>query len=288
MPLTLVTPPASTLIDVAEARLHVRQDITEEDTRIRRAILACTRWAENETQRSYVARRYLLTLDAFPGNNVAAVPYGVDYSLPGNAVLLEHGPILAVQSIAYTAMDGSTTTLAVTEYQVDLTSRLGRITPKFGKIWPVTLPQIGAVQITYDVGMVAPVSFDATADTMTIKGIWKTLATGDAVRLSVSGDSTGALPLPLAELTDYYVQSVVSTGVYKLAATLGGAAIDLTTAGAGSLFIGTMPHNVIEWLLYRVGTAFEHREAEVAMERGNLVPLDFIDRLLDSSRIWVY
>lgn len=288
MPLTLVTPPASTLIDVAEARLHVRQDITEEDTRIRRAILGCTRWAETETQRSYVARRYLLTLDAFPGPTLMGVPAGVEYSLPGSAVLLEHGPVLAVQSIIYTAMDGTQTTLPATEYQVDLASRPGRITPKFGKIWPVPLPQIGAVQITFDAGMVAPVSFDSVADTMTVKGIWTTLVVGDAVRLNVSGDATGALPLPLAELTDYFVQSVVSPGVYKLAATLVGAALDLTTAGTGTLFIGSMPHNVIEWLLYRVGTAFEHREAEVAMERGNLVPLEFIDRLLDPSRILLY
>lgn len=288
MPLTVVTAPASTLIDVAEARLHVRQDITEEDTRIRRVILGCTTWAETETQRSYVARRYLLTLDAFPMNDAAGVPAGVPYALPGNAVLLEHGPVLAVQSIVYTAMDGTLTTLPTTEYQVDPVSRPGRVTPKFGKIWPVTLPQIGAVQITFDVGMIAPVSFDATADTMTVKGIWRTLAVGDAVRVNVSGDSTGALPVPLAELTDYFVQLVVSAGVYKLSTTVGGAAIDLTTTGTGTLFIGTMPHNVIEWLLLRVGSAFEHREAEIAMERGNLVPLDFIDRLLDPSRILLY
>ena len=38
------------------------------------------------------------------------------------------------------------------EYTVDLSSEPARLTPKFGYIWPVTLPQIGAVQIDYTAG----------------------------------------------------------------------------------------------------------------------------------------
>lgn len=288
MPITTITPPASMIIDVAEARLHVRQDILEEDPRLRRAINGCTRWAEGETQRSYIARRLMLTIDAFPGPTLMGVPAGVEFSLPESAVLLEHGPVLAVQSIQYLDTGGTLQTLPATEYTATLSSLPARITPQFGKIWPVTLPQIGAVQITFDVGMAAPVTFDIVADTMTVKGIWKTQAVGDAIRVSLSGDGTAALSAPLAEFTDYFVQAVVSPGVYKLAATLGGAAIDLTTAAVGTCYVGVVPSNVVEWLLYRVGTAFEHREAEVAMERGNLVPLDFIDRLLDQASIRLY
>ena len=285
MPLSTVTPPTGTVIDVAEARLHVRQDITEEDPRLRRAILGCTAWAEGETNSSFMARRLLLTLDAFPGPTLMGVPAGISYSLPESAVLLENGPVLAVISIKYLDTNGTLQTLPTTEYQVDLNSLPCRITPKFGKIWPVTLPQIGAVQILFDAGMAAPVVADISADTIAVKGVWEPYLVGDALRLSNSG---GALPAPLQELTDYFVQSIPSAGVYKLSLTAGGAAIDIADVGTGTHYVGVVPSNVIEWLLYRVGTAFEHREAEVAMERGTLVSLPFIDRLLDASSVPLY
>ena len=285
MPLALVTAPSAMLIDMAEARLHVRQDLREEDPRIRRAILACTRWAEGETQRSFIACRWKLTLDAFPGNNAAAVPYGVGYGLPGNGILLERGPTLSVVSINYTAMDGTLTLLPVTEYQADVSGAIARITPKFGKIWPVTLPQIGAVEVVYDAGVAAAFTADATADTLTVPGIWKTYAVGDAVRLTNSG---GALPAPLVELTDYYVQAIPSAGVYKLAATSGGAAIDLVDIGTGTHYFGVVPSNVISWLLLRLGSMYEHREADIAMDRGSITAMPYVDRLLDAHTSYLY
>ncbi|MGE0256921.1 MAG: host specificity factor TipJ family phage tail protein, partial [Alphaproteobacteria bacterium] len=51
---------------------------------------------------------------------------------------------------------------------------------------------------------------------------------GDTVQLV----STGGLPAPLVAATDYFVRDRAA-GTFKLAATAGGAAIDLTTAGSG-------------------------------------------------------
>ena len=77
-------------------------------------------------------------------------------------------------------------------------------------------------------------------------------------------------------------------GGLRVAATAGGAAIDITTVGVGSFYVGEQPGSVINWLLARVATLFEHRESEIAMERGNLASLPFIDRLLDDSRVTLY
>jgi hypothetical protein len=42
--------------------------------------------------------------------------------------------------------------MPATDYTVDLACEPARITPVFGKIWPITLPQIGAVTVTFDTG----------------------------------------------------------------------------------------------------------------------------------------
>jgi hypothetical protein len=51
--------------------------------------------------------------------------------------------------------------------------------------------------------------------------------------------STGALPAPLAAETNYYVRDRTAAG-YKLATSSGGAAIDLTTAGSGTISVYAM------------------------------------------------
>ena len=49
-------------------------------------------------------------------------------------------------------MTGTTQTLDPTLYVADLTGPLARITPKFGRIWPPTLPQIAAVTVSFTAG----------------------------------------------------------------------------------------------------------------------------------------
>ena len=71
------------------------------------------------------------------------------------------------------------------------------------------------------------VTANAATDTFTAP---KSFVNIDGVRLS----STGTLPAPLLPGVDYYVVQGTST-TFKVAATLGGAPIDLTTAGSGTI-----------------------------------------------------
>src|SRR5574340_228219 len=264
MPYILTTGPTAEPLSLAEAKLHLRVDIADDDTLISAMISAARQHAEMVMQRQIVAATWKLAMDAFPGPSLIGVPAGVPLSVPGHAVLLNKSPVFAINSIRYLDMASAWQTMPSTDYAADLSSEPARVTPVFGKIWPIALPQIGAVEVSFSGGFAAPITADATANTITA-ALWKPLAVGDAVRFSNSG---GALPAPLEAMTDYYVQAIVSPGVYALATAPGGPALDLTTAGTGTSFIGEIPEAIKAWLKIRVNRSEENREQFVMAGRG--------------------
>lgn len=281
MPLQTLIAPAARPMDVVEARQHVRQDLTDDDASLRGLIAAATTFAQTECHRTLIATRYKLVLDSFPGHWQMGVPWGAGYSLPDQAILLEYGPVLAVRSITYLDMSGTRVTMPASDYTADLSGDLARITPVFGKIWQPTLPQIGAVEVTFDAGDAAAIT--VSGNVLTIKGgVWRALAVGDTVRLSNSG---GALPAPLQPDTDYYVQSTPTSASFTLAATPGGAAITLNSAGRGTSYIGAVNEGIKAWMKLRLGTLYDLRADMVVLNRGRLEPLPYVDALLDGHRI---
>ncbi|WP_316150439.1 head-tail connector protein [Cupriavidus sp. BIC8F] len=275
MPLQLITPPTVEPVQLAEAKSWARVDITDDDTLIGALVSAARDYAEGETRKQLCVARWKQVLDSFPGPSLIGIPYGQPFTLPGHAIYLERGPVVQVVSIQYLDMAGNVQTMPPTDYTVDYSADPVRITPVFGKIWPIPLPQIGAVWVTYDAGYAAPVT--AAGNNVTVIG-WKPLAVGDVVRLSNAG---GALPAPLQPMTDYYVQSIVSPGVYTLATTAGGAPIALTNTGTGQSFLGVIPEGIKAWLKIRLSTIYENREEVAIMNRGKIEPLPYVDRLLD-------
>ena len=283
MPLVCIIQPAAPPLSVAELRAHVRQDITADDPLLDVYLRAAREFAQNWCRRTLVACRYKLVLDSFPGSDLVGVPYGVPYSLPGQAVLLEYGPVLAVQSIKYLDMSATQQTLSPSVYTAELSGLPARVTPRFGQIWPPTLPQIGAIEIVFDAGDCAPLSASGNIINIT-GGIWKALALNDALRLVNSG---GALPTPLQPDTDYYVQSLPSSTSFTLAASSGGAVIPLTDAGTGQSYVGAIPESVRSWLLLRAASLFENREDVAILQRATLIELPFMDRLLDGATVYL-
>lgn len=277
--LQILTQPAGLPIDIALARLQVNQDLTTDDALLRVAIQGASNFAESQIERALLATRFRLVLDSFPGPSLIGVPFGRPFSLPGHAIVLPRAPLLQVVSITYLDTAGVWQTMLATDYVVDDSDAITRITPVFGKIWPITMPQIGAVRVTFDAGYAARVVADATADTLTFS-LWKPVAVNDVVRVSNSG---GALPAPLQPSTDYYVQAVAGNAI-KLAATAGGAVIDLTDVGTGTNYIGEIPGGIVGWMLLRLGSLYENREEVALMNRGKLEPLSFVDGLLDPYR----
>lgn len=286
MPLDRVIEPSVPPLHAQALQDHVRQDIALENPQLLYWIRGARAYAENKCRRTLVATRYKLTLDAFPSSS-SFVNAGQPFGIPASAILLERGPVLAVKSIKYIDMSGAQQTLAATEYVVDTSGLLARITPRFGKVWPAnTLPQIGAVEIVYDAGDAAGISVDANTDTVSILGgLWKTLAIGDAVRFTNSG---GALPQPLVPDLDYYIQALPTSTSFKLSATQGGAVLDLTDAGTGYNYLGGVPEGIGTWMKLRVGSLYDNRQESGISNRGLMVSVPYMDGLLDDFSVRVY
>jgi len=154
MPLVQTVAPGIEPVDLVTAKNHLRvdSDLTQDDTLISLLIAAARRYAESYCGRSFISQQWRLVADSFPGGAAMAVPHGVPYGLPVNAFLLERGAVQSVDSVVYTAMDGSESTMPSTDWVLDASGPVARITPRFGKIWPIPLPQIGAVKVNYTAG----------------------------------------------------------------------------------------------------------------------------------------
>ncbi len=151
MPLQLITPPAEEPVSLAEAKLHLRVDVTDDDALITALISAARQAAETITGRQFVTARWKLVLDGFPGACLSQAGVGT-FTLPGNAILIHKCPVQSVISVQYLDMAGVLQTVAASDYTVDTACEPARITPVFGKIWPPALPQIGSVTVTFDAG----------------------------------------------------------------------------------------------------------------------------------------
>ena len=136
MPLQLVIPPAEEPVSLIDAKLHLRVDFDEDDTLIASLISAARQAAETLTGRQFLTARWKLVLDGFPRG----------------AIALAKCPVQSVVAINYLDMNSSVQTMPASTYTVESACEPARITPVFGQVWPPSLPQIGAVSVTFDAG----------------------------------------------------------------------------------------------------------------------------------------
>jgi len=154
MSLTLITPAAALAVTLAEAKLHLRVDHSEEDALIGALIAAASTDAENRLQRTLITSGWTLTLDGF-----------------GSLQTLPMAPILAVASVAYVDAAGATQTLPGAAYRLDAPAAL--LQPV--DAWPATQAgRSNAVTISYTAGY-GPAAADVPAPIRS----WLLLAIGD-------------------------------------------------------------------------------------------------------------
>lgn len=135
----LITAPTTEPLTLAEAKAHMRVDISDDDTLITSLLAAARQYAEQLTARSFITQQWRFVFDSF-------------YESDTSTIYLEKGPISAIDSITYVDMAGTTQTMASTDYVADLSGPLVRITPRFGKVWPIALPQIGSAAVNFTAG----------------------------------------------------------------------------------------------------------------------------------------
>lgn len=158
MRLVQLQAPQAEPLDLATVKTHLRidDDLTEEDANLLLMIKMARRYAEKETARSLITQKWSLVMDVFPGGSwMQAVPLSASHQLPGHAALLERGPVQTVDAIVYKDMAGTWQTITnptSPDYAIDLSGPIARMTPGFGRIWPITIPEIGAAKINYTAG----------------------------------------------------------------------------------------------------------------------------------------
>ena len=132
--LTEVSAPASELLTTAEAKDHLRVDISNDDTLIDAYIESARQLIEETTGRAFVDRTYRLDLPLFDPEIILPMP-----------------PLISISSVKYYDTSNGLQTLAATEYDVDVPA--GRLLQAYGGVYPATYSRHDAVQITYVAGV---------------------------------------------------------------------------------------------------------------------------------------
>jgi uncharacterized phiE125 gp8 family phage protein len=130
---TQTVAPAAEPVSRAEAKLHLRVDVTTDDTLIDSLIQAAREYVENHTGRSFVRR----TLRA-------------DLSYFHSQIRLPHKPIISISGIQYYNTDSPSvlTTLGAEYYSLNRDV----VSLNYGYAWPAVYPRLDAVKITYLAG----------------------------------------------------------------------------------------------------------------------------------------
>ena len=131
--------PAVEPIPLAEAKINLRVDHSDEDGEIGRKIRSARIYCEKISGRAFITRTLAGTLDEFPSEN-------------GGLLLLPHAPASEIVSIKYWDPDGNEQTLDAADYEFDEHSNPARLRPAVGSSWPATEYRFAAVEIQWKAG----------------------------------------------------------------------------------------------------------------------------------------
>lgn len=134
----LVTGPAQEPITIDDAKRHLRISQTQDDVTIRRMLQAAREAGEDYMNRGFFTQTWKFTL----------ARWADQIALPRAA------PLQSVTTVQYYDSNNALQTLSTSIYDVDTTSRPGRITRASNQSWPALSADrhIGRVVITYVVG----------------------------------------------------------------------------------------------------------------------------------------
>ncbi len=145
MGLTRTVEPVNLAVSIVDAKkqCEIADSDTTHDDHLTRLIRVATSDVERHTRRALITQTWKLVLREFP-----------QYSaINRTKVYLPRPPLQSVTSVVYVDDNGSTQTLAGSEYQVNDDSYPAYIEPAFGKSWPTLRPETAeAVAITYVAG----------------------------------------------------------------------------------------------------------------------------------------
>jgi uncharacterized phiE125 gp8 family phage protein len=132
---TLKTAPTVEPVTKAEIKQHLRLDGSEDDGYLDGLIAAARKHAETATGRALITQTWYARLDGFP--RIIRLPWPT---------------LQTVTAVTYIDSNGTTQTLAATEYTVNTYSEPGTIIEAYGKSWPSTRDVENCVTVEYTCG----------------------------------------------------------------------------------------------------------------------------------------
>lgn len=132
----LINPPASEPVTLAEAKLQLRVDGTDDDTLISSLISAARERCEQIIGRSIMPQTWEYVRDCFPICDIS----------------LMWPTLISVTSIKYIDAENNEITLPVEQYLVDKDNEPGRVMIAPGFTWPSTASIPNAVRVRYQAG----------------------------------------------------------------------------------------------------------------------------------------
>jgi uncharacterized phiE125 gp8 family phage protein len=142
--LTRQTPPAVEPVTVAEAKAHLRVDVSDDDTYIGTLITAAREWCEQYLDRTLVNTQWVMRFDSFPPDGTQ------DIELPRPPMSMA-GTTTAV-ALTFTYENGTTATYSTASYRVDRNSTPGAVKTLYGQTWPPHLMDDNAISVTWWAG----------------------------------------------------------------------------------------------------------------------------------------
>ncbi len=187
-------------ISLDEAKRHLRRLDGYEDTTIQEYVTAARTLCEEAIGQSFVTQTWEQKLDRWP--RVCA-------DNRRGEIELARGPVQAVSAVTYVATDGSTMTMASSDYIVS-TGQNGRVSPRFGVSWPIAQVQADAITVTYLAGYGgAAASTDPNASALAVPGTIKSAIKIYTGYLMMERDQNTPMPAAVMNLL-----SAAHTGQY--------------------------------------------------------------------------
>ena len=139
MGLKVTVEPTDEPVTLAEAKLHARIDVSDDDDLVTSMIVAARQSAEQITERALALQTVTLYLDDWPA--------GGDVELP-------RPPLAAISSVQYVDGAGDLQVIDSANYAVDTNRDQDRawLLPAYGYEWPAVLAVANAVRVTYTCG----------------------------------------------------------------------------------------------------------------------------------------
>ncbi len=165
--LTVVTPPGSEPITLADLKTHLRVDAGDisQDTPLGAYLSAVRAHIELIAGIAFLDQKLEWAMDTFPwadgpshrvaGGGYFYWPGSIARTLGDNvfgAIVIPRPPLTAVNSVKYIDPSGALITMDPSLYIVDTRSYPARVTPAYGTWWPTTRWQPNAVIVNYQAG----------------------------------------------------------------------------------------------------------------------------------------